>query len=338
MRNSHKKSAQSSLQPAAKRLGSKQNPINADNQIDNFAQVNHIKVTHNQQGQRLDNFLLARLKGLPKSHLYKLIRADEVRINNKRCKPHDKLFEGDIIRLAPVKIASRQKPVVSKDFANSLLDRIVYEDEGLLVLNKPSGMAVHGGSGENFGVIEAMREATGKNYLELIHRIDKDTSGLLMISKKRATLKKLQQHLRDKTIQKYYFCLAKGHVLMDKQMIDAPLLRYNLASGERRVKVDGTKAQSKPSQTNINVQKRFVFNKQKVSLVQAMPKTGRTHQIRVHMEYIGHPLLGDDKYNRQDTSGVRRLCLHAYKLQIPDYPTITAPMPEDMNKVVLNGV
>ncbi|WP_434353502.1 RluA family pseudouridine synthase [Psychrobacter sp. HD31] len=337
MRNSHKKGANSTLQSTAPRLGSKQNPFNADNQIDNFAQVNHIKVTQNQQGQRLDNFLLARLKGLPKSHLYKLIRADEVRVNNKRCKPHDKLFEGDIIRLAPVKIASRKKPVVSQAFANSLLDRIIYEDEGLLVLNKPSGMAVHGGSGENFGVIEAMRAATGKNYLELVHRIDKDTSGLLMISKKRSTLKKLQQHLRDKTIQKYYFCLVKGHVVMDTQLIDAPLLRYNLPSGERRVKVDGTKDQSKLSQTDITVQKRFVFNKQKVSLVQAMPKTGRTHQIRVHMGHIGHPLLGDDKYNRQDTSGVRRLCLHAYKLQIPDYPTIIAPMPADMDELILNG-
>ncbi len=243
------------------------------------------------------------------------------------------------------------------------------------MLDKPSGMAVHGGSGENFGVIEAMREITGKNYLELIHRIDKDTSGLLMISKKRSTLKKLQQYLRDKSIQKHYLCLVKGHVVMDKQHIDAPLLRYTLANGERRVRVDNsrmvnskinsnkaignknkpasTDEKAKPSQTDIIVQSRFTLQcptsqcptplnhkssaeELKVSLVQAMPRTGRTHQIRVHMAHIGHPLLGDNKYNLKDSSKVRRLCLHAWKLEIPDYPVITAELPADMAEVLPN--
>lgn len=327
-------------QNSNQKLGSKQNPISADADITNFNQVNHIQVTANQNEQRVDNFLLARLKGLPKSHLYKLIRADEVRINGKRCKPHDKLNDGDVIRLAPIKLTTKQKPVISESFARGLLDRVVYEDDGLLVLDKPSGMAVHGGSGENFGVIEAMREVTGKNYLELIHRIDKDTSGLLMISKKRSTLKKLQQHLRDKTIQKYYLCIVQGHVVMDNQHIDAPLLRYTLASGERRVRVDNQHTQAKESQTDINVQKRFQLGAQNVSqnisLVEAMPRTGRTHQIRVHMAHIGHPLLGDNKYHLKDNSNVRRLCLHAWKLEIPDYPLIVADIPEDIKKVILN--
>lgn len=151
--NQHNQPLNKSIKQSYK-LGSKQNPISADNQIDNFAQVNYIRITHNQEGQRVDNFLLGRLKGLPKSHLYKLIRDDEVRINGKRCKPHEKLYAGDVIRLAPVKVATREKPVISQEFAQGLLKRVVYEDEGLLVLDKPSGMAVHGGSGENFGVIK----------------------------------------------------------------------------------------------------------------------------------------------------------------------------------------
>ena len=214
--------------------------------------------------------------------------------------------------------------------ANSLLARVVYEDEGLIVLNKPAGIAVHGGSGLDFGVIEAMREVTGKKYLELIHRIDKDTSGLLMISKKRSALKVLQQHLVDRTIQKHYLCLAKGQPALNEQRIDAPLLRYTLASGERRVKVDAQDPQAKESQTDIIVHGRFTLNYQPVSLLEAKPLTGRTHQIRVHLAHIGHAILGDDKYNVHDKSGVHRLCLHAWRLDIPGYETITAPLPDEM--------
>ena len=216
--------------------------------------------------------------------------------------------------------------------------RVVYEDEGMLVLNKPSGIAVHGGSGLDFGVIEAMREATGKKYLELVHRIDKDTSGLLMISKKRSALKVLQQHLVDKTIQKHYLCLAKGQPVLNEQRIDAPLLRYTLASGERRVKVDAQDAQSKESQTDIVVHSRFMHNNHAISLIEAKPLTGRTHQIRVHLAHIGHAILGDDKYNVHDKSGVHRLCLHAWRLDIPGYKTITAPLPEDIAALLPDGV
>lgn len=304
----------------------------ADDVITDFSRVNFLTVTSNQDGQRIDNFLLARLKGLPRSHLYKLIRDDEIRINKKRCKPHDRVGTGDVVRIAPVRLSVADKPVIGEDFAKGLLSRVVFENDGLMVLNKPHGMAVHGGSGESFGVIEAMRVATGKKYLELIHRIDKDTSGLLLIAKKRSTLKELQEQFREKTIQKSYLCLVAGHVKADNQLIDKPLLKYTLANGERRVKVS---AEGKPSQTKVQVLARFELEGQAVSLVRAMPLTGRTHQIRVHMASIGHALLGDDKYLRQPAPTVPRLCLHAWQLNLSandgDTPTtFSADVPSDM--------
>ncbi|VEG12292.1 RluA family pseudouridine synthase [Moraxella cuniculi] len=311
----------------------------ADAAIRDFTQVNFLSVTDNQHGQRIDNFLLARLKGLPRSHLYKLIRADEIRINGKRCKAHDKLCAGDVVRIAPLRLGVSKEPVISQTLAQGLLARIVYEDDGLIVLNKPHGMAVHGGSGESFGVIEAMRIATGKKYLELVHRIDKDTSGLLLIAKKRSMLKMLQEHFRQKTIQKQYLCLVHG-VVEQGQMIDKPLLKYTLANGERRVKVD---KQGKPSQTKIEVLATFWLDDMAVSLVKASPLTGRTHQIRVHMASIGHALLGDDKYQQQAQAqtaaqkGVRRLCLHAWQIAVPmDTQTkqFTADLPEDLQQLV----
>lgn len=308
--------------------------LTGDDDILDFAKVNYITVTRQQHDQRIDNFLLARLKGLPRSHVYNMIRSDEVRINGKRCKAHDKLERNDVVRIAPVKLATREKPVISAEFAESLLARIVYEDDGLLVLNKPSGMAVHGGSGEAFGVIEAIREATGKKYLELVHRIDKETSGLLMIAKKRSTLKVLQEHLREKTLQKTYLCLVTGWLKNDEQLIDKPLLKYSLENGERRVKIDEKHPDSKPSQTQIRVLKRFSLNDKKVSLVEAKPLTGRTHQIRVHLASLGHALLGDDKYNIQEKSGVRRLCLHAYQLEIPEYELIKVELPNDLQALI----
>ncbi|AWT48508.1 RluA family pseudouridine synthase [Psychrobacter sp. YP14] len=317
-----------------RRHSTKARPQSADEDIKDFGQVNHLEVTRNQHGQRIDNFLLARLKGMPRAHIYKMIRSDEVRINNKRCKPYNNLERGDVVRIAPVKLATREKPVISEGFAKSLLERVVYEDEGLIVLNKPSGMAVHGGSGLDFGVIEAMRDATSKKYLELVHRIDKDTSGLLMIAKKRSTLKVLQEYLREKTIQKYYLCLVKGQPALNEFEIDAPLLRYTVANGERRVKVDKANPEAKLSQTTCKVLARFKMNGEPVSLIEAMPHTGRTHQIRVHLAYLGHPILGDDKYNIKDTSGVRRLCLHAWQLDVPEYEVIKAPLPEDMQSLL----
>lgn len=307
----------------------------ADFAITDFSRVNFLTVTNNQDGQRVDNFLLARLKGLPRSHLYKLIRSDEIRINGKRCKAHDKLYMGDVVRVAPIRLSVREAPIISEELAKGLLERIIFEDDGLIVLNKPHGMAVHGGSGESFGIIEAMRLAMGKKYLELIHRIDKDTSGLLLIAKKRSTLKILQEQFRKKTIQKRYLCLVMGHVQADEMVIDVPLLRYTLANGERRVKVAHLNEQkageyAKASLTKIKTLLRFKKDGCPVSLVLAMPATGRTHQIRVHMAHIGHALLGDDKYqNNPLAPKVGRLCLHAWQLGMTNANGHTATRPQN---------
>ena len=295
--------------------------------------VTWFDVTEHQDGQRIDNFLFTRLKGVPKSRLYRLIREGEVRVNKKRVKAETRLKEGDQIRVAPIRFVQADQEVipVSDQMAKGLLKRIVYEDEGLLVVNKPSGLAVHGGSGVNVGLIEALRHATGKSYLELIHRIDRDTSGLVMISKKRSVLKTLQDYLREHKIQKTYAAIVKGVITLDEQLIDAPLLRYELANGERRVRVDAK--EGKPSQTKFVVAERY----QKSTLVYASPYSGRTHQIRVHGLSIGHPLLGDEKYGHQiEFVGPqpRRLCLHAMKLEIPGYPVIEAGLPEDMQNMV----
>lgn len=307
----------------------------ADDVIENFSKVNFITITQNQDGQRIDNFLLARLKGLPRSHLYKMIRSDEVRINGKRCKAHDRLMAGDVVRVAPVRLLVREAPVIGDEFALGLKTRIIYENDGLMVFNKPYGMAVHGGSGESFGVIEAIRVAMGKKYLELVHRIDKDTSGLLLIAKKRSTLKDLQEQFRQKTIKKDYLCLVHG--TLKNQMIDKPLLKYTLANGERRVKVDKA---GKPSQTAIEVLATFDIDGMTVSLVKASPKIGRTHQIRVHLASVGHALLGDDKYQTPKQAelvrqkGIKRLCLHAWRLTLADGKRFEVVVADDMARLM----
>ncbi|MEC7118802.1 MAG: RluA family pseudouridine synthase [Pseudomonadota bacterium] len=298
-----------------------------------WQQVTWFVVTEYQEGQRLDNYLVTRLKGVPKTRIYRLIREGEVRVNKGRVRADTRLQIGDQVRVAPIRRHVHQakaEAVISDTLAQGLAERIVYEDDGLIVLDKPSGIAVHGGSGVEFGVIEALRQALGKSYLELIHRIDRDTSGLLMISKKRSVLKKLQDHLRDGKIRKTYQAIVKGQVLLDKQRINAPLLRYELPNGERRVRVA---SDGKPSQTDWVVKERL----QGATLVEASPLTGRTHQIRVHGLSIGHALLGDDKYGHEQVFTAvkpRRLCLHAARLQIPEYPEIVAPMPDDMQSVL----
>lgn len=304
-----------------------------DNGDVKWQDVQFLTINDDSDGQRLDNFLLGILKGVPKSHLYKLIRDGQIRLNKKRVKPMHKLVVGDVVRVAPIRIASRDTPIVGESLQKALLERVIFEDEGLMVLDKPAGLAVHGGSGESVGVIEAMRTITQKKYLELVHRIDKETSGLLMIAKKRSTLKDLQERLRQKTIQKTYLCIVKGHVNQSEFVIDRSLLKYLLANGERRVKISNEE-HAKPSITHVKVLKQFCYNNEYVSLVQCQPKTGRTHQIRVHMASIGHPLLGDEKYHIDDKSAVKRLCLHAWGLEMMGYPILMAKLPNDMTEIL----
>ena len=302
------------------------------NSTQEWQNVTWFEVDEHQLGQRIDNFLFSRLKGVPKSRIYRLIREGQVRVNKKRIKAETKLAIGDQIRVAPIRYEQKDESVVpvSDKVAQSLLSRVIYEDEGLMVVNKPAGIAVHGGSGVAYGLIEGLRAASGKKYLELIHRIDRDTSGLVMISKKRSTLKLLQDMLREHKIKKTYAAVVKGQVSLDKQLIDAPLHRYELANGERRVRVS---KEGKESKTQWNVQERFMH----ATLVYASPLSGRTHQIRVHGLSIGHPLIGDEKYGYEtEYKGpkARRLCLHAMRLDIPGYAPIEAPLPEDMQSIV----
>ncbi len=292
----------------------------------NVPQVTWYTVDEDHDGQRLDNFLVTRLKGVPKTRIYRLIRESQVRINKGRVKADTRIKTGDLIRVAPIRMREiGAAPVIGQELADSLRSRIVYEDDGLIVLNKPAGLAVHGGSGVDFGVIEAIRQTLGKPYLELVHRLDRETSGLLMIAKKRSTLKVLQDYLREGKIRKTYLAIVKGIVALDKQRVDVPLGKVELPSGERRVRVA---ADGKESQTDFVVVERFAH----ATLVEASPLTGRTHQIRVHGLSINHPLLGDDKYGHERAyhgAEARRLCLHAVRLTVPGYPLFETPQPDD---------
>lgn len=286
-----------------------------------FSQVNYLAVGSEQVGQRVDNFLLTRLKGLPRSHLYKMMRDGEIRLNKKRIKPHIRLQAGDVLRIAPVRLAQRTQAVAGDELKAGLLARVVYENEGVMVLDKPTGLAVHGGSGETMGVIEVMRQATQKSYLELIHRIDKGTSGLLLIAKKRSTLRAIQEQFRTRKVKKTYLCVVAGKMPLGEQTIDKPLLKY-LVNGERRVSVD---KQGKRSLTEVSVLGYGVLDGQAVSLVQAQPMTGRTHQIRVHLASIGFAIVGDEKYSPQPTK--TRLYLHAWRLSLEGIPPLMAAVP-----------
>ncbi|MDX1800866.1 MAG: 23S rRNA pseudouridine(955/2504/2580) synthase RluC [Marinobacter sp.] len=269
-----------------------------------------------QAGQRLDNYLMARTRGVPRSLIYRVIRKGEVRVNKGRVKPDTKLKLGDQVRIPPM-TQTRQAPVNAPGsrVQGVMEAAVVFEDEHMLVVNKPSGIAVHGGSGLDFGLIEVLRAARpDARFLELVHRLDRDTSGLVMVAKKRAALRILQDELRQRRVRKRYHALVEGAWPASLERVEVPLLRFELKSGERRVRVDEA---GKPSLT----QYRVLAVYEGYSLVEASPVTGRTHQIRVHCVYAGHPIAGDDKY-MDDVSlkafraaGGQRLMLHARSLQ-----------------------
>lgn len=281
--------------------------------------VQLIEVAPELAGQRIDNFLRTQLKGVPKTLIYRILRKGEVRVNKGRIKPEYKLQAGDIVRVPPLRLAERDEP---EPLALGLLERleaaIVYEDKALIVLNKPAGIAVHGGSGLNYGVIEAFRQLRpDAKDLELVHRLDRDTSGLLMIAKKRSMLRHLHEQLRGDGVDKRYMALVRGHWATAKKQINAPLQKSNLRSGERMVEVD---SEGKEALTLFRVLRRFG---EFATLVEAKPVTGRTHQIRVHAKHAGHSIAGDSKYGDDDFTreirdlGGKRLFLHAYELHVP---------------------
>ncbi|WP_223668864.1 23S rRNA pseudouridine(955/2504/2580) synthase RluC [Kangiella shandongensis] len=304
---------------------------------DSRPKVRFVEVSPEEEGQRIDNYLVKKLKGVPKSRIYKMLRKGEVRVNKGRIKAEYKIEAGDSVRIPPVQVAERKQEVpVNLNVVQSLEDAIIHEDDRVIVLNKPSGMAVHGGSGMSFGVIEALRALRPKApFLELVHRLDRDTSGCLMIAKKRSALRFIHKQLQEKTIKKRYWALVKGNWPAKLKFVDAPLKKHQVKSGERLVRVSEG---GKPSLTSFRVIERF----KDLSLVSAEPITGRTHQIRVHAQSVGHGLIGDDKYGDDALNQefkkqglCDRLFLHAYSLEFkvkPDAKAIkvNAPLPDNL--------
>lgn len=300
----------------------------------------HLTVLADQAGQRIDNFLLRELKHIPKSAVYKMLRKGEVRINSKRIKPIYKVQEGDVIRIPPlvsgndgqvnakIQIAGKTKTWLEK--------RIIYEDDALLVLNKPSGIAAHGGSGIKYGVIEALRVLRPNLHrLELVHRLDRDTSGCMMLAKKHSMLRNLHMLLREGGIAKTYVALVKGKWHGKERIIEEPLAKKHMSSGERFVKV------SKEGKRAITVFRPLqIFSN--ASLLEVELHTGKTHQIRVHAAHLGFPLAGDEKYGERDFNktmralGLRRMFLHAKSVAFQYQDTgervhFSAPLDEELN-------
>lgn len=296
--------------------------------------VQQIVVTDAHAGQRIDNFLTTYLRGVPKSRIYRIIRKGEVRVNKGRISVSYRLVCGDTVRIPPVRMAEERaiSSHPSNKLTKALESAICYEDQELLIINKPAGLAVHGGSGISLGLIEALRAMRPEaSFLELAHRLDRDTSGCVMIAKSRKMLIYLHDCLKSGKIQKRYYALVPGKWQGGKK-VEAPLLKYVLQSGERLVKVD---VQGKPSKTTYEIVESFP----NATLLEASPVTGRTHQIRVHCAFMGSPILGDQKYGDQDAKtqakivGYDRLFLHAYKLviQLPngsDSLTVESQLPK----------
>ncbi len=287
--------------------------IRAMTQIHQQVQLLTIEAEH--EGQRIDNFLKTQLKGVPKSLIYRILRKGEVRVNKKRIKPEYKLCTGDEVRVPPVRVAEKNElPSANLGSIQRLESQILFEDDAMIVLNKPSGMAVHGGSGLSFGVIEGLRALRPEaRFLELVHRLDRDTSGVLLVAKKRSALRSLHEQLRVKTMRKQYLALVRGQWQPHVKVVNAPLRKNDLQSGERVVRVS---SDGKPSETRFRIARQFA----EATLVECSPITGRTHQIRVHTQHAGHPIACDDKYgeavfdDKMRSQGLKRLFLHAWKL------------------------
>ena len=297
--------------------------------------VTWLEVGEESEGQRIDNFLLKIAKGVPKSHIYRILRSGEVRVNKGRVPAEYRLQLGDRLRVPPIRTAERpsQAAVPARDF------EIAFEDEAFIVIDKPSGVAVHGGSGVSFGVIEQLRRARPQaKLLELAHRLDRETSGLLVVAKKRVALTKLHDMFRDGGINKRYLALVKGRWRNELQHVRLPLHKYLTAEGERRVSVD---AEGKAAHSIV----RLVARWENFSLVEVELKTGRTHQIRVHLSHLGFPIAGDDKYGdfplnkALQKAGLGRMFLHAAKLALP-HPlsneplVLESPLPPDLRSFI----
>jgi 23S rRNA pseudouridine955/2504/2580 synthase len=302
------------------------------------SRVRQVSVSAEEAGQRIDNFLSRHLKGVPRSHIYRILRRGEVRVNRGRIRPQYKLRTGDTVRIPPVRLEPARKRVLSPERLPAIAGYILFENDRLLVLDKPAGIAVHGGSGLSFGVIEALRALHPEvPYLELVHRLDRQTSGCLMVAKRRSALRDLHSQLREGRVTKHYLALLRGG-LESTQRVDAPLRKNQLQGGERIVRVQ---ADGKPAATVF----RPLSRHGDATLVEAVLETGRTHQIRVHAAHIGHPLAGDDKYGDAEFNrimkahGLHRMFLHAHMLEFTDPSSgesinVSAPLDDELKGVL----
>lgn len=299
--------------------------------------VTFLEVGEDGTGQRIDNYLLKVLKGVPKSHIYRILRSGEVRVNKGRTGADRRLELGDRVRVPPIRVAEPkdESSVPARDFS------VVFEDEALIVLDKPAGVAVHGGSGVDFGVIEQIRKARPQaKFLELAHRLDRETSGLLAIGKKRSALTKLHDLFRDGGIDKRYLTLVKGHWRDKLRNVKLPLHKFLTAEGERRVRVD---SEGKEAHSIMRLRHRWTTPWGPFSLLEVQLRTGRTHQIRVHLAHLGFPILGDEKYgdfalNKDlQRAGLKRMFLHAVAMRLPhplsgEKLQLDAPLPPELAK------
>ncbi len=302
-------------------------------------QAQLLSISEDQSGQRIDNFLMTLLKGVPRSRIYRLLRKGEVRVNKGRIKPEYRLQESDVVRVPPIRIAERTQNLPGRSLRELLVDNVIFEDKTCLVINKPSGIAVHGGSGINLGIIEALRAMhPDEQRLELVHRLDRDTSGCLLVARNRASLRALQDQMRERAVDKRYLALVKGRWPKNLHQVNAPLRKNTLSSGERVVRPD---KEGKQALTRFKVIRQF----KTATLVEAKLETGRTHQIRVHCQLVGYPLAGDLKYGDEsyDKSlknfGLNRLFLHASELKFSlprtgEVIKVEAPLPRDLKLVL----
>ncbi len=298
-----------------------------------------MRIGPDRAGQRIDNFLRRQLPGVPKGRLYRLLRRGEVRVNGGRVRAEYRLVEGDEVRVPPARIRAEGQPPADKKAA-MILEHVIYEDKRLVVVNKPAGIAVHGGSGVSHGVIELLRHARPElKDLGLVHRLDRETSGCLVIAKRRSALRELHGRFRDGQVEKNYLALVIGDWQFGEQRIDEPLLVHNRKSGERHVVVSKG---GKPASTLVRLSRTYG----KYSLMQCSPETGRTHQIRVHLASAGFPIAGDERYGDEDANrllrkrGLKRLFLHAQSIAFPDDSGnelhFSAPLADDLEKFLIN--
>jgi len=304
--------------------------------------VTHWVIEEEESGQRLDNYLIRRCKGVPKSHVYRILRSGEVRVNSRRVDATYRLQAGDTLRIPPLRLAERPQSEVADAAKQRVELPILFEDEAMLVIDKPEGVAVHGGSGVSFGVIEALRQQRPlAKFLELAHRLDRETSGVLLVGKKRLALSALHDMFREhgQGADKRYLVLVKGRWLNQTQHVRLPLFKYLAEGGERRVRVDD---QGKASHTVFRLLARWPG----ASLLEAQLKTGRTHQIRVHLAHLGFPILGDEKYGdfplNKDLKkdGLKRMGLHAWRMAfrhpLSGTPLeVKSPMPRNMRSYLI---